>query len=250
MSHSVSFPPMSRLDFIPGWPIKGRLLEIGPGANPQFSGPLVEYFDIVTADEMRLRYRGRREPADLVPETIHYVSPTGDMSILPAAHFADVASSHNIEHHPDLVRHLQDVARILKPGGAYILLVPDHRYCFDRAYPASTLFDVLGAHAEQRVTHDLAKVIRQRAGYLHNDFLRHWRGDHGDMITTPMANVLASCAGSVADHFDVHAWQFTPETFSSIMTDLHALNLSPLCPEMVSGTPVDNQEFCAVLRKD
>jgi len=175
-----AYRPISRVEFIPGWVVEDLLLEIGPGVNPQFRGPLVEYFDLMSSGEMRSRYDAIGEDSSRVPERIHYVSRRGNFDVVPDTRFATVASCHNIEHHPCLVRHLRDVSRVLKPGGAYVLLIPDHRYCFDRCYPASTIADVVGAWTERRTTHEPRKVIRQRLSYMHNDFTRHWAGDHGE----------------------------------------------------------------------
>jgi len=245
-----AYRPISRVEFIPGWVVEDLLLEIGPGVNPQFRGPLVEYFDLMSSGEMRSRYDAIGEDSSRVPETIHYVSRRGNFDVVPDTRFATVASCHNIEHHPCLVRHLRDVSRVLKPGGAYVLLIPDHRYCFDRCYPASTIADVVGAWTERRTTHEPRKVIRQRLSYMHNDFTRHWAGDHGEPFGLSLADALSGVDGDARDHIEIHAWQFTPKTFAEIIEGLHDVGLTDLHVEMVGDTPPASQEFCAVLRKD
>jgi SAM-dependent methyltransferase len=244
------YGPVSRLQFIPGLVVDDILLEIGPGAHPQFRGPLIEYFDLMPAQEMKARYAAIGDDPDGVPDEIHYASREGSFDIVPDARFATVVSCHNIEHHPCLVQHLHDVSRVLKSGGAYVILAPDHRYCFDRNYPTSTIADVLGAWIERRTTHEPRKIIRQRIGYLHNEFARHWEGDHGEPIGVPLADALAGLEGDARDHIDVHAWQFTPEAFAAIIAGLHDVRLTDLRPEMIGDTPQGSQEFCAILRKD
>lgn len=51
------------------------------------------------------------------------------------------ASSHCIEHQIELVRHLKAVSRLLSPLGIYLMLVPDHCFCFDHFQTASTSID-------------------------------------------------------------------------------------------------------------
>lgn len=245
-----AYRPLSRLEFIPSWSVDDLLLEIGPGVNPQFRGPLVEYFDLITPEEMIARYAAIGENFGNVPKKIHYVSRAGNFDIVPDARFATVASCHNIEHHPCLVQHLRNVSRVLKPGGAYVILIPDHRYCFDQCYPTSTIADVLGAWTERRTTHEARKIIRQRLGFMHNDIDRHWAGDHGEPFRGPLADALAALDGDARDHIEVHAWQFTPEAFDEIISGLYELGLIDLRPEMIGDTPRGTQEFCAVLRKD
>lgn len=245
-----SLEPVSRLTFIPGWVVDDLLLEIGPGAHPQFRGPLIEYFDLMNAEEMKTRYADIGDDPDGVPDNIHYFSRAGSFDVVPDARFATVLSCHNIEHHPCLVQHLRDVSRVLKPGGAYAILAPDHRYCFDHAYPTSTVADVIGAWADRRTTHEPRKIIRQRLGFSHNDFTRHWAGDHGEPVGIPLADAIAGLDGDARDHMDVHAWQLTPQSFAEIVVGLYEVGLTDLRPEMVGDTPQGSQEFCAVLRKD
>ena len=94
-----------------------------------------------------------------------------------------VFSSHCIEHQPDLVRHLQEVANLLEPDGAYFLLIPNKLYCFDHFIAETSVADVMLAHHLGHRVHTLASVIEHRALTTHNDPSRHWLGDHADPTT-------------------------------------------------------------------
>lgn len=224
-----------------------RVLEIGPFCAPLMRGPLVEYLDVLDADGLRARaIEHGMDPAGC-PERIHHV---GAPSQVPGP-FDAVLSSHAIEHQPDLVRHLREVERLLAPGGAYFVIVPDKRYCFDHFLAESTVAGVLQAHAEGRTRHTLASVVEHRALTTHNDAGRHWRGDHGN----PGRNRPARLRAALAEHgraeggyVDVHAWQFTPPAFRSIVTDLHALGLTRLFPTGVYHPAYGRSEFCAILQ--
>ncbi len=227
-------------------------LEIGPFDAPIVTGPEVRYFDVL--DQQGLQTRAaklNRKPAG-VPH-IDYVSATGDLGIVDRK-FKAVVSAHAIEHQPDLVKHLSDVAGLLEDGGRYYLLIPDKRYCFDHFIAESTVADVYQAHVEGRDRHLLKSVIEHRALTTHNDALRHWAGDHSN--GSYLASIPARTKAAIAEYeaanggyVDVHAWQFTPPSFLRLIEQLSALDAINLVPEAVYETPYNRLEFMAVLRK-
>jgi SAM-dependent methyltransferase len=224
------------------------LLEIGPFCRPLKRGPKVEYLDVLDAAQLRARAgQTGGDPAG-VPDVIHHV---GDLDIVDRTYDA-ILSSHAIEHQPDLVRHLQQVERILNPGGGYFLIIPDKRYCFDHFIAESTIADVLQAHREQRRTHTLKSVIEHRALTVHNDHLRHWQGDHGNPERNRAARVRAALdeyEAAAGGYIDVHAWYFTPPAFRSIVATLRELGLIGLEIAGIYHPARDRNEFCAILKK-
>lgn len=236
-----------REGFVALIPADTDLLEIGPFCQPVFAGPRVRYLDVLDAES--LRERGAEIGLDLsrTPEVIHF---TNGLAEAAGSDFSVIFSSHNIEHQPDLLGHLHEAAAALAPGGLYMLIVPDKRYCFDHFIPETNLQDVIGAHVERRTVHTASDVIEHRAFTCHNDMLRHWQGDHGpaphglDGRIDYALNELAQAAGG---YVDVHAWQFTPDSFRKLLTDLHALGLSPFRPVRVYDAVYGRNEFTAAL---
>jgi len=58
-------------------------LEIGPFYKPILRGPDASYFDVVDADGLRNRASGiPNGRPDAVPDTIHFVSPIGNLEII------------------------------------------------------------------------------------------------------------------------------------------------------------------------
>lgn len=224
------------------------LLEIGPFFRPLKRGPKVEYLDMLDAQQLRARaVEVGGDPAG-VPEIIHHVGGLGQVDRCYDA----VLSSHAIEHQPDLVAHLNEVERVLNPGGAYFLIVPDKRYCLDHFIAPSTIADVLQAHHEQRTTHSLKSVIEHRALTVHNDASRHWRGDHGDPERNQALRVRSAIdeyRAAAGGYVDVHAWYFTPPVFRLILAELGQLGLTGLEIAGLYHTARDRNEFCAILRK-
>jgi SAM-dependent methyltransferase len=234
--------------FVAMAPPETALLEIGPFCQPVFTGPNVRYLDILDAESLRRRaVEIGIDPAGC-PQTIHY----NHLEEAAGAQLDVIFSSHNLEHQPDLVGHFQQAAAALKPGGLYMILVPDKRYCFDHFLPETTLSDVLGAYAENRTVHAPSSVIEHVAFTCHNDILRHWRGDHGPAPTGLDGRVevaLQQIEDAAGGYIDVHAWQFTPASFRGLMAGLQGLNLSPFTAARVYDTPWGRNEFAAVLAR-
>ena len=248
----MATPGAHRYGFVAQIPPNGLTLEIGPAVRPVLLGPNIRYFDI--ADQAGLVARAKIEgyPADDCP-VIHYFSPIGDLSVVPDK-FEGVFSSHCIEHQPDLVKHLDDVANLLKPGGLYHLIIPDKRYCFDALLIESTIEEVVAAHKERRVRHSREKVIEHYTKTTHNDALRHWKGDSKDPRIGEMrerkriAELKYEEAKTTDGYVDVHAWQFTPSSFRTIINALNQQGLCRLAVERVYDTVHNRHEFCAVLK--
>ncbi|MBM3684565.1 MAG: class I SAM-dependent methyltransferase [Actinobacteria bacterium] len=228
-----------------------RALEIGPFQMPMLSGPNVRYFDVLDRDGLVDRATSLGLDTARIPEQIHVVSPIGDLGVV-TERFDAVLSSHCIEHQPDLVRHLRQVADLLAEGGRYFVLVPDQRYCFDHFLPPSPTAAVVEAHLEARTRHTKRAVIEHRAHTAHNDAGRHWAGDHGDPGENRTARLRAAIdeldhAGDA--YIDVHAWQFTPDSFATVLADLADLGLNPFDLERLYPTTSNHFEFWAILRK-
>ena len=172
------------------------MLEIGPFAHPMMRGEHVDHLDVLPTEALRARAVSLGMDPGGVPD-IRWVSSGGDLSVVTERYDA-VVSSHAIEHQPDLIRHLQQVEALLRPGGSYYLLIPDHRYCFDHFLVPSTTAQVIGAHVERRSVHTAASVIEHRALTTHNDPVRHWAGDHGD----PLADRAVRIDGALKELAD------------------------------------------------
>lgn len=246
----LASPASTRSGLVSLVPETADVLEVGPFCRPAIAGENVDYFDVLTTEELRVRARSLELEPSGVPE-ITYASPTGDLSIVDRQYDV-VLSCHTIEHQPDLVRHLNDVAAILSPGGVYMAVVPDCRYCIDHHLARTSVADVLDAFYERRKAHSLKSVIEHLALVSHNDPVRHWRGDHG--VQGKDVQAIRAAVGhweaTEDGYLDVHAWHFTPEIFREICDLLHDLELTVLRPFRVYGTVRDSYEFCAVLRTE
>lgn len=217
----------------------GNVLEIGPLDRPVIR--FAKYFDILPTEGVR-EYAANvgRNPAK-VPE-IDYHSPGGDLSVIPER-FDSVVSCHCIEHQPDIIRHLRQVHDLLNPGGAYWLVVPDRRFCFDYFIPDSSAEDMRAARGNTR--HTLNTLIRHATRTGHNRAMLHWLGFHGEPRGGDEVAIREKHESG--DYVDAHAWQFTPDSFAKCMTALESE--TGLSVEVVNRTIPAMQEFTAVLRR-
>jgi predicted SAM-dependent methyltransferase len=256
----VSGPVESRGHFAALVPHDAAILEVGPGGSPVYRRPEfnVRYLDVM--DTAALRAVAPSMPwvdATNLPE-IDFVWRGQRYRQLTAERFDVAFSSHAVEHQPCLIRHLNDVADVLRPRGWYFLIVPDKRYCFDHFLPETTLGDVLEAHLEGRIRHSPRHILEHRLMAAHNEAELHWDNNHGpnprrvDDAAEQGARLrqyLAELTGPEADYVDAHAWRFTPDAFHHTIAVLGQAGLTRFTVERVYPTMRPSFEFFAVLRR-
>ncbi len=255
-----------------------KVLEIGCGGSPFLVGETVKYFETQTVEILKKRYIKNKRTTNNFPKTFEFVSPHGDLGIVNE-NFDIAFSSHVIEHCPDLIEHFQNVGRILNPGGLYILIVPDKRYCFDYYHSESTITEVLDAFVNEKKLPKLSDVIDSAYTRTHNNPFLHWIGDHGkrygyrDTPLEPDAKVeimnepffddgqginrenflrliekYAEALGK-GEYINAHNWQFTPDSFGYIVNLLNALEFINLPLYRLCHTIWGRQEFIVILEK-
>jgi len=250
---NFSNPVINREEFLEKILTEKRkeILEIGPLNRPLILGESIYYFDLLPTDELKTRALAEGLDPSTVPE-IDFYDPNGNLLGINRK-FHDIVSSHCIEHQPDLVNHLNQVSELLSEiGSKYWLIVPDKRYCFDALLPESSLTEVIQAHHENQTKPSIWKVIEHRAMTTHNDSKEHWLGNHGahgSDLKQRWDSAVKEFNSSDGRYIDVHCWQFTPSSFSQIISNLYALGLIDLEVEEIFETPRNGIEFCAVLKK-
>jgi SAM-dependent methyltransferase len=230
---------------------KDLILEIGPLNRPLITGHFMKYFDLLPTEKLKIRAVDQGlDPISVPPIDFH--DENGDLSVI-ADTFNDVISAHCLEHQPDLVRHLQNVSRILKStSGRYWIVLPDKRYCFDALIPETSLTGIVEAFDKHLTKPSIWKVIEHRALTTHNDPVEHWNGNHGDPDTNLKSRWDAAkkeFEDSDGAYIDVHCWQFTPQSFVNIINGLLKLGYIDFEVEEIFDTPTNDLEFCAILKK-
>lgn len=250
---------LGRFELLPLIPADADILEIGPAHSPCFNGSRTKYFDVIDSAGIKQRVIDLNieeiygDNGSRIPEHIDYVSPVADLTIVDKK-FDFVFSSHAIEHQVDIISHLAVVGSILKPGGAYIVICPDRRFCFDANRPPSTLGQVIESHEIKRARHSLSTIVDASAYPSHNDGARHWAGDTPAIDEIPVSAVLDAInqwrySEENGHYLDRHAWQFTPSSFRLICDFLRQAQYVNLVVSHIFDPPHPANEFIAVMLK-
>ncbi len=239
---------------------RGRGLEIGPLHNSSVrrEHARVDYLDVFTRDQLLKNYEGHLNvDPDRIPE-IDYALHDGErvrsipetLAGVPAYDW--VMASHVIEHVPDVVGWLDQVAEVTVDGGALVLVVPDRRYCFDVHRPGTTVGQMLQAHELGDVVPSVRAVYDYKRGHAGVRAPDIWAGripGYENRIYTldqVMEQVELARKG---EYVDGHVWTFTPGTLHEQLIELRDLGLSQWRVEALRPTRRDENEFFMVLRR-
>lgn len=262
MPNVVQLPEvLTRNDFVSMIPKSALILEIGPYNNPTLKKsqfPNVRYMDLFTIDQIRAdkdRYTNVGEMPDHIDII---VDPEQRPTFKTDLKFDFIYSAHNIEHHPDIIYHLNEMAGLAQGMHTkYFLTVPDKRYCFDYYQHTSEYTDMIEAYLEQRKSHSLGSYLRHTVFATHNNIYEHWHGIHGEDPRTIDINInhatnirhkLDSARDERQRKFaDIHAWYFTDKSFMYTINMLNQLGLQPWRVETVTPPQHMTPEFHAVM---
>ena len=95
----------------------------------------------------------------------------------PGAPYDWIVASHVIEHVPDVVGWLTDLAEIAVDDGVLALIVPDQRYTFDVHRPLTTVGQMLQAHEDGDERPSVRAVYDHFSATLDYKYLEVWRGN-------------------------------------------------------------------------
>lgn len=209
-------------------------LEIGPLASPivMKAEGRVYYADHLPTEELVAKYA--HDPNVDVSRIVPVDFVWGDRPLrqaVPAGLSFDYAvASHVIEHVPDLIGWLNELADVLKGGGVVSLAVPDKRYTFDYFRPLSTLGDLIDAHLN-RLRRPGPKAIVDHCAYAADiDVFRAWLDGFdasGAARHHRPEDGLYFARESVEQgkYVDVHCWIFTYPSFLHLIGELRRLGL-------------------------
>lgn len=233
-------------------PAAMRGLEIGALNNPVVarSDGRIRYVDYADTATVKAKpYDDTIDPADIVDIDIVWAErPLIEAAGEPVDY---IVASHVIEHVPDLVGWLQDLAGAMKPGGVLSLVVPDKRYTFDLQRPVTTLGEVIEAHLLGARRPSMRQVIDNCYSGVVVDASEAWRRDltsadlpkiTGD-IALPLAYDQAASLLHDPRYIDSHCWVFTPQSLLSLLDVLAQLKLLPLKVRSFTPTAADDMEF-------
>ncbi|MEW6268368.1 MAG: methyltransferase domain-containing protein [Thermodesulfobacteriota bacterium] len=100
-----------------------------------------------------------------IPDTDYLVAKDRALADQIARRFDYVVLCHVLEHVPDPIRFLNEIAELLRPGGVLVLAIPDKRHTPDASRPSSTVEQLLESHYRRATTPSLAQIM---------EFARTW----------------------------------------------------------------------------
>jgi SAM-dependent methyltransferase len=239
---------------------KGRGLEVGPLHSPIVTTDVadVSYVDVFSQDQLRANYAhdSSVNPGD-IPD-IHFVlsGPDGirplSEAVRPGAPFAWVVASHVVEHVPDVISWLAEIAEVLDDGGRLLLVVPDRRFTFDILRPSTTVGQMLQSYEFRETRPSVRAVYDMFRTTVTVDASAAWRGEIPGLEA--QMNDLAGTMHQVqrardGEYVDCHVWTFTPASFVEQVAELGLLELSDFVVETIVSTAHNDIEFYAVLRR-
>ncbi len=168
------------------------------------------------------------------------------------APFDWVMASHVIEHIPDPIGWLAELAELVADDGRLVLAVPDRRFTFDAYRPLTTVGQMIQAHLDGDTRPSTRAVYDHYAGAVDYNHTNLWRGER------PFYDGPRFAAGTAeeqlqrtlkGEYVDSHVWLFTPDTFLRQLRELRLSGRSDWFVDAIVPTPRDEIEFRVRLRR-
>lgn len=244
-------------------PVRESGLEIGPLASPIVPRAmgLILYSDHRSTEELRQQYgphaaAGAVDLGQIVEIDVVVHETTTIAAELGTRGPVDyVVASHVIEHIPNVVGWLNEIAECLREGGHLCLAVPDKRFTFDHFRATTPTRDLVEWHFARPQAPTPGQVYDHVAHVAEIDPGRVWTGrpvtcralpDHGPAEGLRIARAVTDHGG----YNDVHCTVFTPESFAQVIGEVIAFGLVPFAFAALQPTAAGEMEFFATLRKD
>ena len=210
----------------------GTALEIGPAHNailPKREGFHTKTVDYVDRDGLVEKYSEFKQYSADDIEDVDYVIPAGaSMSDVIHERFDLVLASHVLEHSISLIDFLNDCTNLLAPNGVLSLVVPDHRYCFDRFRERSSIGRVIDTSINSPPVHTVGTMTEFSLNAVKHRGTTSWSAGHTGSyrFVHDLGAVKANAARATGDtYIDVHTWVFSPNHLRLMLQDLSALGL-------------------------
>lgn len=233
-------------------------LEIGPLNKPVVtkyeSNGMIKYVDHKTTEDLRKKYANDKsvDVAEIV--SIDYVWGVNTLLELVAGdQFHYVIASHVIEHVPDMIGWLKEVADVLKDNGILSLAIPDKRYTFDCLRELTTPGMLIEANLRQYRRPCPQAVFDHVSHFTSVTAEEAWKGlNIKTMQPTHSLNDAYRLAKDcfLNDHYhDVHVNIFTPLSFLNLLEKLSHLGLIDYIVKDFHDTTLNTFEFFVSLER-
>jgi hypothetical protein len=240
---------------------RGVGLEIGPLDSPIAQRPDcdVRYVDVHDRAGLQAHYADNYGVIlEMIPEIDFPLIVDGESRSLleaasPGGPYDWVIASHVIEHVPDVIGWLEQLAEMTVDHGRLLLIVPDRRYSFDRRRPATTTGQALEAY-ERGDTRPGTRALFDHFGSAVGVNTAALRAGGRPPGVRRRIHDLAYVQDKLeraraGEYVDAHVWTFTPRSLVELLTDLRAMGLCPWRTVAVEDRP-GTLEFAVVLERN
>ena len=182
----------------------GRGLEIGALHRPLPvpAGVTMSYADSFPTEELARLWSPEVDGHEIAP--VDVVTDATTLRGVADASYDFAIASHVVEHLEDPIRALQNLARVVKPGGCVFLALPDRRHTFDRDRPPTSIAHVLRDYCGH-------PEASRRAHY--EEWVKVVEHLSGEEATARIRDLEST-------RYPIHFHVWTPGEFSSLLDEL------------------------------
>jgi len=233
-------------------PRDAKSVEIGALCRPLLKKPDFNVFYVDYANREFLVERYKNDPNVVLNEIVEVDGIWGEQTLSEATKAFNpvdfIVASHVIEHVPNLIEWLKELASILKEGGKLALAIPDQRYTFDFLRRPTHVSDVLDSYFQKRRTPSAREVFDHLMNFCHVHPADAWANryplqDTGERLSWDQIQDLANSINQDNAYHDVHCLIFTPISFVNLMIDLAKLQLHHFACDQFFDTQYGDIEF-------
>jgi alginate O-acetyltransferase complex protein AlgJ len=237
-----------------------KVLELGALDMPTFElhEADVDYMDYYSDEEFRAiaAKGGLSRPLDALVSVKHAIKDKYFANRINDRYDLIIAA-HVIEHIPDTLAWLSELADLLTPEGCVFLAIPDRRYTLDYLRRESTAIDLIRNFHVEATSPDLYTVA---------DFFYYKRNIRGvDVWRTPdaVADLIAEAPVTLpaalaqaeralvsgSEHANIHCTVFSHPTFAELWKGITQTGIVGLDLQETTDVQRDGNEFWTLLRK-
>ena len=213
------------------------------------------YVDFATTEQLRTKYKGDPNVnIDEIVETDYVWGKQTLPELLKGKVFDFVIASHVIEHVPNMLGWLQEVAAVLKDGGVLSLAIPDKRYSFDIKRNLTSMGELVESYLQDRRRPSVKSVFDHVALATKVDLHQAWSGKLDQSKLNHYGTFLDAFNTVEMDQYnddyrDVHVNIFTPNSFLKILENACTLKLLDFSVVDFYKTQRGTLEFFVSLQK-
>ena len=239
-----------------------RILEFGPLIRPvveKKNYPNIYFADVRSTEDIKKLYTsndymeatGIDVDINSVAEIDYVVTKSYTETFKNEEKFDVVYLSHVIEHMPDIIFFLKDVANILKEDGKLVLIYPDARYCFDHFRNGTTFVDAYDVYVSDEK--NKKAVFDFTYNVVHENSPEFFWGSDDVVKILPKNNfkdAVKTYDNAEQNDLpeDVHFWPFSDYQFVKFLYDMDRAGMLDFDISLFHETQINTQEFMIVLK--